>query len=324
MFQSIWRDIKERFQYGDTTIQLILINVIIWVTIIVLGLPLKAMSGGFGAPNPIVEWLAVPSGGIQLLTRPWTIITYMFLHEGLLHIFFNMMWLYFFGQILANYLGNNRIIPVYILGGLVGFLFYFISANFLVGTLFRAIGTPMLGASAGVMAVVAAAATIAPRHSIRLMFIGSVQIRYIAIFMILLDLIAIQSADLNTGGSLAHLGGVAAGILFVEMLRRGQDWSIGINRVVDGFRNFVLGIQDWFKSLNAPKPKPQKKAKATSKTSNKRRQKARAAHSSDTESSATPSGQQAKIDSILDKIKESGYDSLSKEEKDFLFKISNK
>lgn len=320
MFSSIWKDVRERFLYGDTVVQLVLINVIVWVVVILLGLPLKAINGGFGASNPLVDWLAVPSGGIPLLTRPWTVFTYMFLHEDLFHILFNMLFLYFFGQVLVNFLGNKRVIPIYVLGGLMGFLFYFFSANLLETSLFGKIGTPMLGASAGVMAVVMAAATIAPTHTFHLMFIGPVQIRYIAFFFILLDILAIQNADPNTGGSLAHLGGVFLGWLFISQLKKGTDWSVGFNVQLDKFRNLLLTIQDKFKS----KPKPaSKKRKKGPRMGYKNEEKVKTRQQ--TRSSSTVEkdiGHQEKIDTILDKIKESGYSSLTKEEKEYLFKAS--
>lgn len=327
MFSSIWKDVRERFLYGDTVVQLVLINVIVWVGIILLGLPLKAINGGFGAPNPLVDWLAVPSGGIPLLTRPWTVFTYMFLHEEIFHILFNMLLLYFFGQVLVNYLGNKRVIPIYVLGGLMGFLFYFVSANFLQEALFGDIGGHMMGASAGVMAIVMAAALIAPLHRFHLILVGPVQIRYIAFFFILLDILAIQNADPNTGGSLSHLGGVFLGYLFISQLKKGTDWSVGFNIQLDKFRNLLLTIQDTFKSKfkSAPKPKPEaRKRKKGPRMAYKNEEKVRSRQEtgSSTTTSRKEMGHQEKIDAILDKIKVSGYSSLTKEEKEFLFKAS--
>lgn len=307
MFRSIWQDIQERFRYGDTVIQLILINIIVWVAVILLGLLLTPIVG-IGAPNPVVNWLAVPAEGMKLLTRPWTIITYMFMHEGFMHILFNMLILYWFGQILANYLGNHRIIPVYVLGGLMGFVFYFFSYHIFPNSFSMFIGSPMLGASAGVMAVVMAAAAIAPTHTMNLILIGPVQIRYIALTLVLLDLIAIQKGS-NTGGHLAHLGGVVLGFMFIEQIKRGNDWSVGFNKILDKIKDFFGNLQS-----SAPKQPKAPRSAFSRKTSGKQEQSGG--------SSRKAGIDQERVDAILDKIKESGYSSLTKEEKDILFNAS--
>ena len=312
MFKSLLEDIKKRFLYGDTVTQLILINAIAWAFIIIIGFVILTPLRGIGAPNLLVEWLAVPAEGMKLLTRPWTVITYMFTHESFMHILFNMLILYWFGQILANYLGNHRIIPIYVLGGLMGFLFYFFSYNLLPAGFSAFIGSPMLGASAGVMAVVMASATIAPTHSIHLMFIGAIQIRYIAIVLILLDMIGIQNGS-NTGGHLAHLGGVVLGYTFVEQLKKGNDWSIGFNLYFDKIKNFFYNFSNKKEQSSTKKKGPRMAFK------NEEKVKSRTKNSS-TPRRTTPNQEQ--IDAILDKIKESGYDSLTKEEKEFLFKAS--
>jgi membrane associated rhomboid family serine protease len=312
MFKSLWDDVKKRFLYGDTVIQLVLINAIAWAFIIIIGFVILTPLRGIGAPNLLVEWLAVPAEGMKLLSRPWTIITYMFTHESFMHILFNMLILYWFGQILANYLGNHRIIPIYVLGGLMGFLVYFFSYNLLPAGFSAFIGSPMLGASAGVMAVVMAAAAIAPTHSIHLMFIGAIQIRYIAIVLILLDMIGIQNGS-NTGGHLAHLGGVVLGYTFVEQLKKGNDWSVGFNRYFDKIKDFFYNLSNKNETSSTKKKGPRMAFKNEEKVKSRTK-------SNSTPRRATPNQEQ--IDAILDKIKESGYDSLTKEEKEFLFKAS--
>ena len=313
MFTSIWQDIKRRFEYGDTVIQLILINFIAWAGIILVGFLILFPFVENGI-DVLTSWLAVPSSGQKLLTRPWTILTYMFTHVGLFHIIFNMYFLYLFGTILANYLGNKRIIPIYVLGGFAGFLFYFLAANLIPGSFAAPIGGNMLGASAGVMAIVVAAAHLAPTHTISLILIGTVEIRYIAIFVILIDMLAIQTGDPNTGGHLAHLGGVALGFVFIEQLKKGNDWSIGFNTYFNRLKNFFINLNTPAQPKTRPKKGPHMAYKNEEKV-NKKRQK------TNTTQRRTVSDQE-RIDSILDKIKESGYDSLSKEEKAFLFKVS--
>jgi membrane associated rhomboid family serine protease len=313
MFQSIWQDIKSRFQYGDTLLQIILINIIVFVGTAIFWLIAKPFVGD---PHQVIlDWLAVPSQGFSLsepslITRPWTVITYMFLHIDLFHIFFNMLILYWFGQVLANYLGNHRILPVYVIGGVFGFLIYFISANLFPEGM---IGGQMLGASAGVMAIVMAAASVAPTHVFHLILIGPVQIRYIALFFILLDLLAFQGGG-NTGGHLAHLGGVFWGFLFVNQLGKGNDYSQWFNRNWENIKNFFYGLRD-----RQPKqPKRKKEPKATFS----RKQKPKNQRGDSGGSRRSDMDDQSRVDAILDKIKESGYENLTKEEKDFLFKIS--
>lgn len=311
MFKSIWTDIVARFNYGDTVLQLVIINVMVWAGVIVFGL-FAAPFVGIGSDNPIVDWLAVPGDAMALLTRPWTILTYMFTHEGFMHILFNMLILYWFGEILANYLGKNRIIPVYVLGGLVGFLFYFGSSVLLPANFSDFIGTPMLGASAGVMAIVMAAASIAPTHTMHLFIIGPVQIRYIALVLILLDLFGIQKGS-NTGGHLAHLGGVALGFLFIEQLKTGKDWSIPFNRLLESAKGL-------FERRERSQSRKQSSSAAASTASGRTRTKRKSPGR--TSGPMTAEERQARVDAILDKIRESGYENVTAEEMAFLNQMS--
>jgi len=182
MFDSLWDDVKRGYASGNTVIRLIYINVAVFLVVNVVGLLLIPFVGvGAGnnvAMDGLLEWLMVPSQPLKLLTRPWTIVTYMFLHEGLFHILFNMLILYWFGRILQDLLGDHRIMPIYVYGGLAGFLLFFLTANIFPEFYANTYGTRMLGASAGVMAVVMAAATTAPTYQMSLILIGPVQIRW--------------------------------------------------------------------------------------------------------------------------------------------------
>lgn len=310
MLKSIWTDTVNRFNTGDTVIQLIIINVVVWIGVILFGL-FAAPFVGIGNPNPVVDWLAVPGSGGQLLTRPWTIFTYMFTHEGFFHILWNMILLFWFGRILENYLGNKRIIPLYVLGGLAGFAVYFLSKTFMPADFANYIGSPMLGASAGVMAVVMGAATIVPTHPVSIIIIGPVQIRYIALLFILLDLVGVQTGS-NTGGHLAHLGGVALGFFFMEQLKEGNDWSVWFNRLLGSMRDFFSGA-------NRPQ-KPKRRPAAAS--ASKRSSKAQSRRASKAQGGMTADDRQARIDAILDKIRESGYSNVTAEEMAFLNQVS--
>ncbi len=308
MVTSIWDDVKRAFAQGDNLTRLIIINIAFFLFVHVVGFLMVPFIGigNHAAFNGFLEWFMAPADPIELLKRPWTLITYMFLHEGLWHLVFNMLFLYWFGRIVQDLLGDHRIFPIYLLGGLVGFLAFFVSANFLPGNISYFIGSHMLGASAGVMAIVMAAATLAPTYIMHLLLIGPVQIRYIALFLILIDLIAIREGS-NTGGHFAHLGGVFMGWYFIHLLRQGTDLSQPVNYLLNR-------ISDFFSSL----------------FSRRKRTPIRVRHNNSGAKrpitqqmpNANDPDYQKKLDRILDKIREGGYESLTKEEKEFLFKAS--
>ncbi|RMF25283.1 MAG: rhomboid family intramembrane serine protease [Bacteroidetes bacterium] len=308
MFESIWEDLKRQFQGGDTLIRLVLINLGVFVAVHLIALLLTPFFGigNDGSIDLLLDWLAVPSDPMTLLTRPWTIFTYMFLHVGFWHILWNLLFLYWFGRIVQDLLGDHRILPIYVLGGLAGFLAFFISANFFPESFSRYIGGRMLGASAGVTAVVLAAASTAPTYRMHLILIGPVQIRYIALFFIFLDLISIRQGS-NTGGHLAHLGGGFLGWYFVHQLRSGQDWGQTFHRLLDGLLAFFRRL------FGRERARPRVVYKNPRRFGRRGRK-------------APPDDQdyQEKLDAILDKIKDSGYESLTKEEKEFLFNASKK
>jgi len=317
MFDSLWDDVKRGYASGNTVIRLIYINVAVFLVVNVVGLLLIPFVGvGAGnnvAMDGLLEWLMVPSQPLKLLTRPWTIVTYMFLHEGLFHILFNMLILYWFGRILQDLLGDHRIMPIYVYGGLAGFLLFFLTANIFPEFYANTYGTRMLGASAGVMAVVMAAATTAPTYQMSLILIGPVQIRWIALFMFVTDLIALRLGS-NTGGHFAHIGGALMGYFFVKGLRAGNDLGIPLHDFVNSIANFFKGLfskqkrkpKVVFRNTETPKARPSRSSakKDTAKQPN------------------IP--HQEKVDTILDKIKKSGYESLSDEEKEYLFNASKK
>jgi hypothetical protein len=223
----------------------------------------------------------------------------MFLHYQLLHILFNMLFLFWFGRILYEFVGNRKILPIYFYGGLAGAALAVIM--FQLPPLQDAPGDVMLGASAGVMAIVVAAATIAPNYTVFLLFIGPVRLKYIALVVILLDVIAIPG-PVNTGGHLAHLGGALLGFLFINQLQRGRDWSIGFNRLFEALTSL-------FSRRRSPRVVYRSRERRTSPAQKRR-------------SARYEKGKQEYLDEILDKIAKSGYENLTKEEKEFLFKVS--
>ncbi len=298
--QSIWAEIKRQYaQPGDMIFKLIIVNVAVFlvVNIIKLFCTLFITDPLLYATiyhDYFLKWLAVPSDLGQLIYKPWTLLTYMFLHEGFFHLLFNMLWLYWIGRILQDLIGFKKILPIYLMGGLLGGVIYILSYNLFPGLQAYAAGSILLGASAGVLAIVFAAATLTPDYLIHLILIGPVKLKYIALFTLILDVISIGNLS-NAGGHLAHLGGALFGFLYIKQLQNGNDWAKTPNKIID-----------WTMSLFDKKPKM-----SYQKSSDKK-----------PKPSVISKSNQARVDDILDKIAEAGYDSLSKEEKDFLFKYS--
>lgn len=289
---GIREEIKTSFQQGDALTRLILIN--LGVFVIFLLLEIIGFLFRFQLADVFVSWTALPSSLTTFITRPWTLITYMFLHEGFLHILFNMLWLFFGGRLFMEYMGGRRLLSTYILGGLAGGILYIIAYNLFPSFSESVAISTNRGASAGVMAIVIGVATYAPRYPVKIFFTLNAQLWMIAAAALLMDLINLGDGN-NAGGHIAHLGGALFGYLSVKQLKQGKDWTAG-------FSKFMDNIANWFK----PKPKIKK---VYSNTTSDRNFKERQVHN------------QQRMDEILDKISRSGYESLSKEEKDYLFKI---
>ncbi|MEJ8756210.1 rhomboid family intramembrane serine protease [Pontibacter sp. H259] len=300
---SILQDIKDNFRQPNNTLkQLILINVIVFVVLIVLRL-LLTFTAGPGAYNIMMSFIELHSSPMVFITRPWTIITYFFTHQGFLHIIFNMLNLYWFGQLIREYLGDKKLLSLYVLGGIAGGILYLLTYNFIPYFEDRAANSVMIGASASVLAIVVAAATLLPNYTFNLLLIGPVRIKYIALFLVLLSMSG--AVGDNAGGNIAHLGGALIGWVFIKQLQRGTDLGRPLHAIFDFFGRLF--------SSNKPKLKVTHSRKTT--------------FAGKTNGSATsPVGKpsQKEIDLILDKISSSGYESLSKEEKQKLFQASQK
>lgn len=299
--KSIWGEFKDEiFANQNVLYQIIFANVAIFV----LSLFIPALLALFKVDASMIQrelmnWFAIPSEPLRFLMRPWTIVTYMFLHSGFWHILWNMLFLYWFGRIFQEYLGDEKLLTTFFMGGFAGAFVYLLAYNVFPLLIENRPPLGMVGASAGVSAVLVGAATLLPNFSIRLLLLGNVKLKYIAIFFVILDFLRISGS--NAGGHFAHLGGAAYGFFFVRQLQiHGKDWGL----YLVNFMKIAKGI---FSSSG--------KSKSNFKVH--RNQNAGSATSTSTSSSRVP---QDEIDRILDKIAESGYDSLSKEEKDTLFK----
>lgn len=282
--------------------KIIVINLVIFLVLLVLEQILK-ISGSEGIYHIIVAQLMLPSAIESFILKPWTIVTYFFTHEEFFHFAFNMLWLYWFGKLIVEYLGSKKLVNIYVLGGLVGGLAFVLIYNLLPFFANQVQQSRMLGASAGVYAVVVAAATLMPNYTFFLFLIGPVKIKYIALFYVVVSFA--QITGMNAGGNLAHLGGALIGFLFISQMQKGVDLGKPITKTFDFVQGFFT-----------KRPKIKVTYNNTSSTTRGR--------SSSTE---YPSGQKAnqeEIDLILDKISASGYESLSKEEKQKLFNASKK
>jgi membrane associated rhomboid family serine protease len=300
---TITEDIKRQFQSGSMVTRIIMVNLGFFVFFNLLNVFLFLIEGKTGTRfDTILEYFMVSSDGLEILTRPWSLFTNMFLHMGFLHFLFNMLWLYWFGRVFQELLGNQRVLGFYVISGIGGVLAFFLSANLTN----LAVGGYALGASAAIMGIVIAAATIAPHYQLHLMFIGPVKLMYIALVVVFLDFIAIPGME-NTGGHLAHLGGAATGFFLAQQLQSNKDWAAWFN----GIFTKVVG---WFESVFTRRKKPTVAYRNPNKQRQQRQQKPN-------NSSLSGQERQAKIDAILDKIKVGGYDNLTAEEKEFLFRI---
>jgi len=290
MIDSVLNDIKSTFRSGNMISRIILINIFIFVVVALIKAfdPNSIQSTSFF--QTLKNGLAMWSSPAKLIRQPWCVVSHMFLHIGFMHILWNMLLLYWFGRIVGDLLGDKRILPLYLLGGLFGAFVFVLWDQFLPG------GSnglnPALGASAAVMCLIWVAASTAPDYMIRLILIGSVRLKYIALTLLFLDIIR-SAGDINAGGHFAHLGGALFGILYVFLLRKGTDLTAG----------FAFFDKDREPKKRIKKT-PRKKLKVVHSP-------AKGQQSSDTKKP----NQQEELDRILDKINEKGYESLT----DFFF-----
>ena len=307
--KSIWDEVQYQFQSGNMVVRLIYVNLAVFLVFALLRIPLFLFDTGGNLLGTIRSWVSLSSDPVTALTRPWTIITYQFMHAplfggGFLHILFNMLWLYWFGRILLEFHPQRKVLPLYLVGGVVAGLFFVIL--YAVFPVFRGETALLVGASGSVMAIVLATATLVPDYSIRLLLIGTVRLKWIALVAVLIDIISIPGG--NTGGNFAHLGGALFGFLYIYLLRQGTDLLAPVDRFFDTVAGWIS---------RTPRP-GRRRMRVTSSSRRATRSSASAPTSGD------DAADQAKVDAILDKISESGYDSLTKAEKDFLFRYSNR
>lgn len=280
-------------------VRLVLINIAVFLLLHLVDLPFWLANK---QPLDLVEWMKSTSDMHRLVRTPWTVVTYMFTHWDLLHLFFNMLVLWFAGRLFEDLLGGRRMLGSYLLGGLAGLVLYQLSYNLLPVFARFTEGSTILGASAAVMAVFVGIAAYRPDMEVQLLLFGRVKLKWLALIYVFIDLISIRQGG-NSGGHIAHLGGALYGYLASVQLRKGNDWSLTVV-------NFLDKLRSPFKRNKTGRLRVEKKF-------------SRSTVMQDASYNANKRDKQARVDAILDKISRSGYDSLSKEEKDFLFKASD-
>jgi membrane associated rhomboid family serine protease len=289
---TILDEIKNSFKTGSVLTRLIYFNLGVYLAIQIAIIFLHL----FNADQYeyfILANLGVPWDTSVLITKPWTAFTYMFVHKDFFHILFNMLWLYWFGKIFLSYLSERQLLAVYIMGGLAGSFLYVASYNIFPGLYNQMTAQIAIGASASIMAIVISIAVLVPDYKIYLVFIGAVKIIYVALAGFVLS--SLIDFSINTGGKMAHIGGALFGYLFILRYKKGNDLTIHFSR----FINFFV------KRL-----KPEKKMKVSHKKP-----------VDDFEYNKVKAEERKELDHILDKISQKGYDSLTKEEKEKLFKM---
>lgn len=288
------KNILDNLKRRDALSLLIIINVIVFLFLAII----NVVTVLFDLPSlQFREYIAVSSNIGIVLTHIWTVVTYMFVHYDFLHILFNMLMLFWFGRIFIMYFTYKNLVALYFLGGIAGAVFYVLLFNTI--PYFLKLGDSlMVGASASVMAIVFASAFYNKNQEVRLFLFGQIKIYYIAIVLFVLDFIALGGGS-NQGGHVAHIGGAIMGYLFAIQYKKGKDITKYMNRLFDSFANMF-------------KAKPKMKVKQTKRSD------------ADYEYNQRKHKESVEIDRILDKIKQSGYKSLSSDEKKRLFDASNK
>lgn len=288
---AIVEEIKQSFKHGSALTRLIYINLAVFIAVRVIQLFFFLSNREF----TLLEWLALPDNPQEFLEKPWTIVTYMFLHYNFIHILFNLLGLYWFGKMFLNRFEGDKLLGLYILGGITGGALYMVSYNLF--PVFENVDGLLLGASASIFAILVALAVYEPNQEIYLAFVGAVKMKWVAVFYLALSAIGISAS--NPGGNIAHLGGALWGYLYIVQLRKGRDMASWLNYILRKLASIF---------------KPRQRIKVTYKQPPR----------DDYEYNRQQNQNQEEINRILEKISKSGYQALSKEEKEMLFKQGKK
>ncbi len=287
---DFFNHLKQVFKQGNIIIKIIYINVALFL----FSASLNVVGTLFQLDYLSVSyWFSIPADFNLLITRFWTPITYMFYHEDFFHILFNMMILFWFGRIFLVYYSEKQLVSAYVFGGLLGALAYFLGYNLIPYYQNKVLASILMGASGSIMAIIFAAAMKAPDMELHLLFIGRIKLRWVAIISVVISFFGLPLK--NGGGEMAHLGGALGGYLFFFFEKQGRDITLFVTKIIDFFVNIFrprpkMKTTRFNPSKMAPEEYNQRKAETMKE-----------------------------IDLILDKIKSSGYDSLTSNEKKKLF-----
>jgi membrane associated rhomboid family serine protease len=286
---SIIDDLKKQYKFGGITQKLIYWNIACFlVSFVIFGL-LRLVNIDVN----FLQYVSLSSDPMDLLWKPWSIVTYSFFHSDFFHILFNMIILNFSSQLFLTFFNQKQLLGLYLLATIfsgVVFVFSFYVMNII---------SPIVGASAAIMTILVATTTYQPLMNVRLLLVGNVKLWHITVVILLLDLLQIRLE--NSGGHIAHLAGAFFGFIYIKLLENGTDLSKIVSNLLNFFVNlFSKSSSTPFKKVHRNYKKPNTKAASKIVTKDKTQQ---------------------QIDEILDKISRSGYDCLTKEEKEFLFKV---
>lgn len=282
-------DLKLQYKMGGIVIRLIIWNIALFVIPFLVFSLLSLM----GITIDYLQYVSLSSNPTVFISQPWTILSYAFFHTGIMHILFNLIVLNFAGRLFMTYFTGKQLFGLYVLGAIFAGIVYVLVFYIL------AIDAPIVGASAAIMAILVAVATYNPLMELRLLIFGTVKLWHVTAVILFIDLMQLRSG--NMGGHISHLAGALFGFLFIKLLENGTDLS----KIITGFINFFQNLfqknnatpfKKVYKSHQKPAPKPVSKI-------------------------VVKDNNQQQIDQILDKISQSGYDSLSQNEKEFLFKV---
>lgn len=285
---NIIDDLKLQYKIGGIVTRLLFWNVALFV-IPWLFFELLSL---LGITIDYMQYLSLSSNPADLLWKPWSLFSYAFFHTGILHILFNMMVLNFSGRLFMTYFTSKQLFGLYVLSAIFAgisyvLIFYLLNIN-----------APIVGASAAIMAILVATTTYYPLMDLRLLIIGNVKLWHVTAVIVVIDLMQLRSE--NMGGHISHLAGAVFGFIFIKLLQNGTDLSAAVSRFIDFFTKlFQKNTASPFKKVHKNYSRPVVKSVSKIVTKDKSQQ---------------------QIDEILDKISQSGYDSLSNEEKEFLFK----
>lgn len=290
MAGNIKEELLESFKHGTTLTKLIYINLGVFVVVSIVSVILKL----FNIEQGWLGYLMLSSSPQEFIREPWSIITYMFLHKDFIHILFNILTLYWMGKLFLCEATQHSLVGLYILGGILGGIFYMLGINLFPYFANQEHVSSLLGASGSVMAITVATAVFSPEKPVRLVLIGEVKLKWIAIAFVLISFM--QMASINAGGQMAHVGGAFAGYIFAKLYMSGKDITAWIDKIINGTVNFFR------KFGKQPKMKASYKRTESDHDYNYRKKQ-----------------ENEEIDKILDKIKSSGYESLNDDEKRQLF-----